>query len=329
MAAAPNERPYTVGPSRLRYFPTATNGPGGSSLQVGLLRSDPVGRYSVLLLGSVGSPTLPQGGTLVLSSHASRTEVTVSGWASHEAPSRELGAAYAAGLDRSRLGAALRLGRTHVGDGWDVQGAVAALGEYQDASAFARTSRTAGVAMLRGSTRQRDDVTRYEETLAMLGEAGRIDSGAYLRQRGMFVFGAGVGAQPLTTLRVSFGNISGRGAARERFAIGGIASPLTDSLYDASRVPLPAYPLGSMVGTSFTAYRVTAPISTFDVFYASATTDIFRHQLRSVGAELRQSLPSIAALGTPALDVSTGFARAVDEPVKGRWQFFMTVRVGP
>ena len=84
-----------------------------------------------------------------------------------------------------------------------------------------------------------------------------------------------------------------------------------------------------MVGTSFTAYRVTAPISIFDTFYASATTDLFRHQLRSYGAELRQSVPAIAALGTPALDVSSGFARAVDAPVKGRWQYFMTVRVTP
>ena len=163
----------------------------------------------------------------------------------------------------------------------------------------------------------------------MLGEAGSIDSGSYLRQRGMFVFGTGVGAQPLTTLLVSFGNLSGRGAPRERFAIGGIASPLMDSLYDARRVPIEAYPVGSMLGTSFTAYRITAPISTFDVFYASATTDLFRHQLRSFGILFRQSVPSIAALGTPALDIATGFARAVDEPAKGRWQYVMTARVSP
>lgn len=242
VAAAPTERPYTLGPSRLRYFPTSTNGPGGSSLQLGVLRTDPVGRYGVLLFGSVGSPTLPQGGSLTLASHAARTQLTVGGWASHEAPSREFGPAITQGLDLSRIGAALRLERTHVGDGWDVGGALATLGEVQQPSTFARTSRSAAVALLAGSTRQRDDVTRYEERLALMGEAGRIDSGTYLRQRGMFVFGAGIGAQPLTTLRVSFGNVSGRGAPRERFAIGGIASPLMDSLYDARRVPLAAYP---------------------------------------------------------------------------------------
>lgn len=329
LAATPAERPYTLGPSRLRYFPTATDGPGGSSLQVGLLRTDPVGRYDVLLYGSLGSPTMPQGLSLVLASHAARTWLTASGWTSHEAPSRELGAALAQGIDLSRLGAGIRLDRTHVGDGWDVSGAIATLAESQLASSFGRDSRFAGIGILGGSARQRDNVTRYEERLAMQGEVGRVDSGSYLRQRGMFVFGAGVGSQPLTTLRVSFGNVSGRGAQHERFAIGGIMSPLMDSTYDARRVPLPAYPLGSMSGTSFTAYRVGAPFSIAELFYASATTDVFRHQLRSFGAEFRQSVPSIAALGTPALDLSTGFARAVDEPVKGRWQYFMTVRVGP
>jgi hypothetical protein len=329
LAATPGERPYTLGPSRLRYFPTATAGPGGSSLQLGLLRSDPVGRYGVLLFGSIGSPTMSQGLNLLLASHAARTGLTVSGWTSHEAPSRELEAAFAQGLDLSRSGAAIRLDRTHVGDGWDVSGAIAAFGESRYASSFGRDSRFAGVAILGGSARQRDDATRYEERLAMQSEAGRVDSGSYLRHSGMFVFGAGVANQPLTTLRVAFGNVSGRGASRERFAIGGIMSPLIDSSYDARRVPLPAYPLGSMSGTSFASYRVGAPFSIVELFYASATTDVFRHQLRSFGAEFRQSVPAIAALGTPALDLSTGFARAVDEPVKGRWQYFMTVRVAP
>ena len=327
--AVPTEHAYALGPSRLRYFPSGTSGPGGSALQLGVLRSDPVGRYGVLLLGSGGSATLPQGGMLVLTSNASRTPLTATGWATHEAPSRELGAALAEALDVSRIGGALRAGRTHIGDGWDVGGAVAALGERQRASTFRPADRTAAILAVNGSARQRDDRTRYEESLALMGEAGRIDSGSYLRQRGMFVFGLGAGSQPLTTLRVSFGNISGRGATRERFVIGGIPSPLMDSLYDARRVALPAYPVASMVGTSFTAYRITAPLSSFALFYASATTDIFRHQLRSFGAELRESVPSIAALGTPAVDFVTGFARAVDAPVKGRWQYFVSARIAP
>jgi hypothetical protein len=329
LAALPAERNYGLGPSRLRYFPSGTSGPGGSSLQLGLLRSDPVGRYGVLLLGSVGSASLPQGGTLVLTSDASRTPLTASGWASREEPSRELAAARDEALDLTRVGGALRGERTHVGDGWDAGGTLAALGERQRANTFGVAARTAAIAVVNGSARQRDDRTRYQESLALMGEAGRIDSGSYLRQRGMFAFGLAADTRPLTTLQVSFGNISGRGATRERFVLGGIPSPLMDSLYDARRVALPAYPLASMSGTSFTAYRITAPLSSFALFYGSATTDLFRHQLRHFGAELRQPVPSIAALGTPEVDLVTGFARAVDAPVKGRWQYFLSARVRP
>jgi hypothetical protein len=329
LGALSAERVYGLGPSRLRYFPSGTTGPGGSSLQLGLLRSDPVGRYGVLLLGSVGSAALPRGGTLVLTSDASRTPLTASGWASREEPSRELAAARAEALDLTRIGGALRAERTHIGDGWDAGGTIAALAERQRALTFRSAARTAAIAVVNGSARQRDDRTRYQESLALLGEAGRIDSGSYLRQRGMFTFGLAANAQPLTTLQVSFGNISGRGATREQYVLGGIPSPLMDSLYDARRVALPAYPLASMSGTSFTAYRLTAPLSAFALFYGSATTDLFRHQLRSFGAELRQSVPAIAALGTPEVDLVTGFARAVDAPVKGRWQYFLSARVRP
>ncbi len=329
LAAVPAEHPYGLGPSRIRYFPSGTSGPGGSALQLGLLRSDPVGRYGVLLLGSVGSPALPQGGALTLASNASRTSLTATAWATHEAPSRELAAALAAGLDLTRVGGALRAERTRVGDGWDASAAIAALTERQRASTFTTATRSAAIMSVNGAARQRDDQTRYQESLTLTGEAGRIDSGSYLRQRGQFLFGLAAGEEPLTTVQVSFGNVSGRGATRGRFALGGIASPLMDSLYDGRRVALPAYPVASMTGTSFTAYRVTVPISTFDVFYGSATTDLFRHQLRSFGGEMRQSVPSIAALGTPAVELTTGFARAVDAPVKGRWQYFLSARVTP
>ena len=322
-------RAYGLGPSRLRYFPGATIGIGGTSLELGLLRSDPVGRFGMLLMGAGGAPALPQGGALTVTSNASRTVLSASGWVSHEAPSRVFAPALADGLDLSRVGGALRAERMHIGDAWDVSGAIAGLGESRSVTALGQSARHAAIALASGAVRQRNDPARFEERLAMMGEAGGVDSGSYLRHRGMFVFATASGSQPLTTFRVSFGNVSGRGAPLERFVLGGLPSPLMDSLYDARRVSLPAYPIGSLSGTSFTAYRIGAPVSTFELFYSSGTTDLFRHQLRSFGAELRQSVPAVAALGTPDVDLMTGVVRAVDEPMKGDWQLYLTVRLRP
>jgi hypothetical protein len=329
IGSAPEERPYLFGPSRIRYLPGSSTGFGGTTTQLALVRSDPVGRLGISLLGSVGAGALPAGGALTLTSRTRRTELTATGWISHEAPSRQFADALVSGLDLSRAGGALRAERTHTGDGWNLTGTLALLGEHQRATTFDPIMRRAGILALTGTARQRDGTTRYQEWLSVTGETGRSDSGSYLRHRGAFAFGTATGSSPLGTIRVAYGNVSGRGSVGERFVIGGVQSPLMDSLYDARRVDLPAYPVGSVTGTNFTAYRAGVPFSVIELFYSGATTDLFRHQLRSFGAEIRQRVPAIAALGTPDVDVTSGIARAVDAPVKGAWRYYMTLAVRP
>jgi hypothetical protein len=63
--------------------------------------------------------------------------------------------------------------------------------------------------------------------------------------------------------------------------------------------------------------------------YSGATTDFFQTQLRSYGIELRERVPAIAALGTPEVNVVTGFARAQDDPVRGKWRYYVTLALRP
>lgn len=329
-AAISDEHGYGNGPTRVRYLPASTSGFGGTTTQLALVRSDPVGRLGVSLLGSVGSASLPEGGALTIVSRRFRTELSATGWLSHEAPSRELAAAAGAGLDLSRRGGALRAEGTHFGDGDQLTGILAVLAEQQHPSAFTSVARTAAIGAGAAMLRQRDDEVRYEERLAIVTEAGRGRGGAYVRQRSALVFGTASGPRPLTTLTLGYGSVGGgEGSAGERFVVGGIASPLMDSLYDARRVNAPAYPLGSGTGSTFSSFRAAVPLAPLELFYAGVSTDSFQHPLRSFGAELFQHLPAIAALGTPAVDVLTGVARAVDEPVKGAWRYYVTLAMRP
>ncbi|HET9011997.1 MAG TPA: hypothetical protein VFN38_09300, partial [Gemmatimonadaceae bacterium] len=249
---------------------------------------------------------------------------------SHEAPSRELGAAAAEGLDLSRGGGALRAEATRIGDGRDITGTFAVLLEQQRPSGLPSATRSAVLGGFHTTLRQRDDDVRYEERLAFLSETGRTRDGAYVRQRVALIIGTAARTRPLTTVRLSYGSIGGGdGSATERFVVGGFDSPLVDSLYDARRVEAPAYPLASATGSTFSAYRAGIPLAPVELFYSGVSTDSFRHPLRSFGAELRQRLPAIAALGTPAVDVLTGVARAVDEPVKGAWRYYVTLAIRP
>jgi hypothetical protein len=178
--------------------------------------------------------------------------------------------------------------------------------------------------------RQRDDATRYVESLSALGEAGSTAGGGYFRQRAALAIGVAARSEPLTTLRLAYGSVGGGGgAARERFVVGGTSGPLMDPELDARRVEAPAYPLGSTVGSSFAAYRVGVPVAPLELYYAGASTDAFQHPLRSYGAEWRQRASAIPALGMPDVALVAGIARAVDEPVKGTWRFYMTIAIQP
>jgi hypothetical protein len=314
----------------MRYVPAGTTGFGGSSAQLAILRSDPVGRLGVSLIGAAGAAALPEGGSLTITSFASRTFLSVSGWISHEAPSRLLQQAGTLGLDVTRSGGALRADRTYVGTAGELNATLALVGERQRVAILDNATRSAAVLALGTTVRQRDEDTRYQEQLAVIGEAGRTAEGAYLRQRAAFGFGTAAGDRPLTTVRLAYGTIGGGpGAGRERFVIGGFASPLIDSLFDARRVDAPAYPLGSASGATFSSYRLGVPLAPFELFYAGASVDRYQHPLRSYGAELDTRVPAIAALGTPEMQAVTGIARAVDEPVKGEWRYYVTLVLRP
>jgi Tol biopolymer transport system component len=324
-----DEHDYGFGPSRVRYFPASTSGYGGTSLQLTLVRSDPVGRYGVALLGAFGTGPLPAGMSLTVTNRSERTEVSAITWFSHEDPSRELGAALAAGLDLRRVGGALRLARTYASDGGDLTGSLSGVLERQLPTSFGAVTRGAGIGMLEVSRRQRDDETRYLESLAVLGEYGTTADGTYLRQRAALLLGTASRSAPLTTVRLAYGTIGGLGSVRESFAVGGFAGPLVDPQLDARRVDAPAYPVGSAVGLNFASYRAAIPVEPVELFYAGVSTDFFRHPLRSYGAELRERVSAIPALGTPQVDVMTGIARALDDPVKGVWRFYLTLAVRP
>ena len=328
-AAVSEARPYGVGPSRVRYLPGATTGFGGTSLLLGLIRTDPVGRLGIAVLGAVGAGSLPAGIALTLTSRATRTEQSVSLWSSHEGPSARFAPALDEGLDLTRSGGAIRLQRSQVGDGGDLLATVAILAERQHSIAFGSRTRDAAVGALTITGRQRDEELRYQEQLTAVVEAGRNGGGSYSRQRASVFFGTGAGTRPLTTVRVSYGGIGGKAADRERFVIGGFASPLIDPLFDGRRVDAPAYPVGSLTSTSISSFRIALPLEPLELFYAGASPDVFRTSLRSYGLEYRQRVAALPALGTPAVDVLTGFARALDAPVAKEWRYYVTMAVKP
>jgi hypothetical protein len=332
LAPLPEERSYGFGPSRFRYVPSINSGFGGTTLGGAIVRSDPVGRFGVLLQGQAGAGALPAGGSIAFISRANKTYFGINGWSSHEAPSRVLPIALEEGLDLSRAGGALRLDSRRYRDGGELTGTLAMLGEYQRATSFPNATRAAALVAFGATVRRVDEDTRYLLALDGMGELGSIGSERYARQRSSLLFGTASGDHPLFTARLAYGTVgAGEGSDRERYAVGGFHSALIEPLFDARRVEAPAYPVGSATGLTFASYRVGVPLETvpIELYYAGVTTDFFQTQERSYGAEIHSRVPAIAALGTPELSILAGFARAQDEPVRGDWQYYVGLALRP
>ncbi|MEO5818849.1 MAG: hypothetical protein ABIT20_26505 [Gemmatimonadaceae bacterium] len=329
IASVSEEKTYGTGPSRFRYVPGLSSGFGGTALQIAIVRSDPVGRVGASLLAAAGSAVLPRGVSLEVRSSQSLTEIVANGWASRDRPSHQFGGALEAGLDLGRFGGGVRLERRGVTDGGELTRSLAILGEHQRPTTLPNANRAAAIGTFLIVRRQRDEDTRYQEQLSFLGETGETGGDGYLRQRAALLFGVGAGSRPLTTLRLSYGTVGGSGAPRERFVIGGFASPLIDPMYDARRVDAPAYPVGSTASTTFSSFRLAVPLPPLELFFAGASPDLYKNSLRSYGIEFNESVPAIAALGTPRVDLLTGFARAADAPVAGEWRYYITLSLHP
>jgi Periplasmic component of the Tol biopolymer transport system len=325
-----DEEPYGTGPSRMRYLPAVSSGFGGSTAQLAFVRSDPVGRLGVSVLGAAGAGALPSGLSARVSLRSRPTRFTASGWLSHEDPSREYAAAGDAGLDLARRGGAVGVARTHVFDGGELRGSATVLAERQEPTGFEPWTRTAGIITFSASDRQRDEEVRYLLALSGLGEAGRAGDGRYLRHRSELLFGTASGGNALSTVRLQYGTVGGGdGTARELFAIGGIPSPLIDPQLDARRVEAPAYPTGSVMGSNFSGLRVGIPVQPVELFYSAVGPNVVAHALRSYGAELRERLAALPALATPEIDLLAGVARALDAPVRGTWRYYISVGIRP
>ena len=80
---------------------------------------------------------------------------------------------------------------------------------------------------------------------------------------------------------------------------------------------------------NFSSYRLAVPYEPFEVFYSSASPDLYTTSFRSYGIELRERVQAIAALGTPEVSVLAGFARALDAPVAGEWRYYLSIALRP
>lgn len=331
---------YGLGPRKTRVLPGETYGPDGFAASLFASNLDVIGRLTALAGGSWGARTQWNGGTAALAWRGSRLELDAGAHWARRLPS--LGSASGVAgraLDDTRRGGLVAAAFDADGDQYAWRARVGAGVERLALSENTNElTRSLVFAEWTGSLAQTRGRRAVVERLALHGDAGRTGTDNVRR----FVARAGLAATGIGPLpaavSATYGRMTGSALPFERFAAGGLASPLVDSSLTAARLPFSALPNGSVVpdapgsGSALLAYRASIPLAVLAPYYEAVSVSDggrFVHWNRALGAEVHLRLSRLAQLFVPGVEVRLGVARSLDAPYAGRTTLYSEVRYIP
>ncbi len=333
-------RPYGLGARHGRWLPGESYGPDGLVGAVYLTNIDVIGRLDALAGAAFGARTQWRGGTFGLAWRGSRLELDAALHAARRQPGYgSVAGTTGARYDATRRGGLVAAAWTAMGDQWDwrLRGGFGyerlALGAPE-----IRQSRSLLFGEWSGTLRQSSGQRGAFEQLAIHGDAGNTgpDGVSRIVVRGAFGV-SGIGPFPLVA-RGTWGQMNGSGLAFERFAAGGMPSPLVDSSLTAARYAIPGLPNGAVVptgpgrGSALLAYKVSVPMGMLTPYYegvsVSAGSSPNRWH-RVAGVEMALRSGTIPAAYLPGFALLVGAARSLDAPYRHRTTVYSEVRLTP
>ena len=121
----------------------------------------------------------------------------------------------------------------------------------------------------------------------------------------------------------------------ELFAVGGAASPITDSSLMSQRYTMPMFPTGIAMGNTLLAWRVALPAGggVWTPFFEGASTAdefwVWRKWNRAVGLDMQFTLPPVPVAFAPRVYSGAGVAYTLDEPFRKKARVFLEMRIEP
>jgi hypothetical protein len=285
----PSGRPYGIGRQELATRFGGASSPSVTALELGLRSGDVVGRLDLLAMGSIGSI---RGGSLAaawrgwpvgLSAHLFRAEERGSG--AFHATGGELRAAWQGTWPQHAV--SLQSGALSVRD----DGLTRTL-LFVDSSLRCRQ-------VTGGAT--------FSEELQLAGESGNGAHHGRVVATGRGRFGG---------LRLGLQAQRDEGSGRP-LRLGGVATSILPESFMADRLLDPALPYAAMAGDRYAGLRGEVIMSGLTAFWQRHDLGGGgRLSLAGVSAELTS--PPVPLVKLPALDLTVGVARLLDEPSAGR-----------
>ncbi len=333
-------RPYGLGPRHGRWLPGESYGPDGLAGTVYLTNIDVIGRLDAMAGGVFGARPQWRGGTVGLAWRGSRIELDAALHSARQQPTYGSVAGTTGGrYDATRRGGLVAAAFTATGDQWRwrLRGGVGSERLSLGAPEIRRT-RALMFGEWSGTVQQSRGRRAAFEQIAVHGDVGNTGSDGVSR---IVVRGAlgvsGVGPFPVIA-GGSWGQMTGSALAFERFAAGGMPSPLVDSSLDAARYAVPGLPNGAVVpatpgrSSGILTYKVSIPMGILAPYYegvSASTGSPPDGWHRVVGVEMALRSNTIPAAYLPGFSLLLGVSRSLDAPYQGRTTVYSEVRLIP
>ena len=332
-------RAFGLSPRLFRWIPQPQLDADGSSIALGLISSDVIGRSELLVTGAIGSPGTSRGGAASFTWRGFQPLITVAGFIAQEQPTASRAGVAPPILDHRMSGGTAELDATRQHDTWAFRSRLAASASTVDRTGTAAeavvgsTSRSlaffdfAIARMWRGTSASLTTTVGGDETAgSSFGqEFSRTTARAAIATRGTGVPSLGVSG--------SYAAVSRGAPAFEHFSIGGGLSPLLPRELTSQWVAMPALPKGVASGPSVFNYRASLEAPPFTWYLWSASTadlgERFTTWHRVIGVEYLQSLARIPLAGTPAARLQVGVGRSLDDPYRHKTRAYLSLILDP
>ncbi len=325
-------RSYGAGPSRVLITPLHFRGVEGGGSGLTVIRTDPVGRLTVVAEGllDVGDRSVWKGYSLSATWRGFRPALTGELFTTRHHPSgQRAGTLASPSFDANYAGGAIYAAfDRNVGSSRAAARLGASLGSLEGAVLGDRSRRLALMEVATGATRTRG-VAYLSAALGARGYAGTTGGESWTRE--IAIAGIRVGARSLGLVADALaGRVDARAPGYERFVIGGSAPPLFDQALLSQRLSMPALPFATGGGRVAGQWRVALAGEGFEpyVWAASAGERIGRWH-RVVGAESTLLLPSLPILRLPAMRSTLGAGYSLDDPFRYNLRAYFGVTFRP
>lgn len=332
-APLPPSRAYDAGQRSYFYFPTAVLAAEGVSGGLMLASSDPVGRFGWVAQGLYGERSTWRGGSLAAAWRRFRPSINGEVFYAGQRPSEQNVGDFVlatAVLDADYTGATAfaELIRDFHSRSHRYRAGVSA-GQLRG-FVYDREGRSLAFSDYSGHYVQTRGTSAFTQSVGLSGAVGKTAGQPWTRVRATAGLGYSSDGDGLRA-EVMYGRVGDDAPAYEQFVLGGVRPPLMHESIVTQRVAMSGLPVGVIGGTSLLAYRATlTSADIFSPFYsATSTDDGFDDWYRVIGSEVILDGSAIPLLAVPGVRMVAGAAYPLDEPLRKRTQYYLTLSFVP